>query len=313
MNIKYKELYKAAISDKVSGIIVEYSPYNKTYCYRQFSHMTNDKALEDLYEIIINNTVFYAFSESEIVSSHDKLGLLDDLRAAAMYSFAERLPKRNNPDSDGTIGEILLDLLIQVYEPSSQKLIARAKHTEIGKKSEITGYDALYFTKHGEDITLWLGQAKAGSESYCKGDIKKDLNTKYSAEYFSNTIFYITTRSESDDLLNILNEINKLCFDAQKNKYSKDQKIAGLFEILKSHGVKVKIPCLLAYTKDIYSNQSLLKEEVEKCTKQICKYFDDENFSFKIPISYEIVFYVFPIKDVSYIRNKIVDLKKEVI
>lgn len=301
------------ISDKVNGIIVEYSPYHKTYCYKQFSHMTNDKALEDLYEIIINNTVFYAFSEDEIVSLHAKFGLLDDLHTAAEYSFAERLPKRTNPNSDGTIGEILLDLLIQVYEPNSQKLIARAKHTEMNKRSEITGYDTLYFTIHDKYITLWLGQAKAGEESYCKSDIKKDLNTKYSAEYFSSTIFYIATRSESDDLLNILNEINKLCYDAQKNKFSKDQKIAGLFEILKSHEVNVKIPCLLAYTKDIYSNPSLLKEEVEKCTKKICNYFDNDKFSFEIPISYEIVFYVFPIKDVSYIRNKITCLKKEVI
>ncbi|HPK17210.1 MAG TPA: hypothetical protein PKW41_14545, partial [Clostridia bacterium] len=83
------------------------------------------------------------------------------------------------------------------YEPNSEKLIARAKHTEVGKKSEITGYDALYFTKNSNAITLWLGQAKAGGQNYCRKGIKDDLNSKFSSTYFSDTAFYIATRTTS--------------------------------------------------------------------------------------------------------------------
>lgn len=59
---------------------------------------------------------------------------------------------------------MLLDIFIQLASQNTQKLIARAKHTEINTKKEITGYDALYFTKDMTGISLWLGQAKAGQK-----------------------------------------------------------------------------------------------------------------------------------------------------
>lgn len=307
----YKELYNTLITSNTKSIIIEYSHYKGEFTYKPFSHHANCEALNNLYDLVIDNTVFYAFSENEILKYNEDMGILDDLRAAAKYAFAERLPQRINADSDGTLGEVLLDLIIQVYEPNSEKLIARAKHTEVGKKSEITGYDALYFTKNNDIITLWLGQAKAGSLQYCKSDIKNDLNLKFSKKYFSDTAFYISTRTTSGELSSIVNDINKLCFLAQKNKYSKDKKVEGLFGILKKNNVKIKIPCLLAYTKDIYSNPNLLNDEVTKCIKQMCHYFDSQTYSIGITLPYEIVFYIFPIKDVSHIRNKIATLKKE--
>ena len=301
------------ITDKANAIIVEYSCHSQNFVYKPFSHQTNNSSLDDLYDLVIDNTVFYAFDENEILSLHTNIGILDDLQSAAKYAFAERLPKRTNADSDGTLGEVLLDLLIQAYEPCSQKLIARAKHTEVGKKSEITGYDALYFTKNNENVTLWFGQAKAGGQDYCKGDIKKDLNSKFSATYFADTAFYISTRTSSKELLDIVNEINRLCFIAQRDKYSKDKKAEELFDILKKHNVGIKIPCLLAYTKDIYSDATLLQQEIENCTKYMCSYFDANTYSIGIPLAYDIVFYVFPIKDVPYIRERIVAIKKEVV
>jgi len=310
---EYQKLYDALISDKAKAVIVEYSCHNKTFAYKPFSHQSNSSALDDLFDLIIDNTVFYAFSESEILDLHTNFGILDDLRSAAKYSFADRLPKRKNADSDGTLGEVLLDLLIQAYEPTSQKLIARAKHTEVGKKSEITGYDALYFTQYNNQITLWLGQAKAGSQHYCKGDIKKDLNSKFTSSYFSDTAFYIATRTTSQDLLNLVNEINKLCFIAQQQSYSKDKKTTELFKILQYNNVRIKIPCLLAYTNDIYSDSKSLQINTERCVQQICSYFDDDIFSIELLLPYELVFYVFPIKDVPYIRQKITALKKEVV
>ena len=113
----------------------------------------------ELCDLLIDNMVFYAFSENEILKLHSNINILDDLRSAAKYAYAQRLPQRLSPNSDGTLGEVLLDLLIQVYNPNAKKLIARAKQIEIKSKKEITGYDALYFTQSPEGLYLWLGQA----------------------------------------------------------------------------------------------------------------------------------------------------------
>lgn len=312
MNGEYNKIYNELIVNKSKSIIIDYNIQSKTYEYKPFSHKVSTTALDDLCELIIDNVVFYAYSENEIVVQSN-FGQLNDLRVAAKCAFAKRLPKRINPKSDGTVGEVLLDLIIQVFEPTSQKLVARAKYTEFGKrKYEITGYDALYFTLRDEQLTLWLGQAKAGLEQYCKGDIKKDLNSKFGHDYFVDTAFYIADKSDSKELSHLLNAINKICFEAQKNKWSKDIKIENIYNLLKSKNVKIKIPCLLAYTNDIYSADEL-KSGIIAAVKNIQKYYDNQHFDISLDLPYEIRFYIFPIKDVSYIKNKLVDLKKEVV
>lgn len=287
MDTNYRNLYHSLIVDKLDTVIVEYKQHTQTFTYIPFSHKADNYALDDLYDLLIDNTVFYAFSEKEILSLQEDIGLLDDLRDAAKYSFAQVLPKRTNPNSDGTIGEVLLDLLIQAYEPEAKKLIARAKFTEMNKKSEITGYDALYFTMQNEKIKLWLGQAKAGAEKYCKSDIKKDLNTKFTTDYFASTAFYISTRSDSDELSGIILEMNRMCLQAQKGRWTKEQKVDALFTILSNHNVTVKIPCLMAYTKDIYSDPALLQQRIDECVAQICSSLDAESYSIGLKIPYD--------------------------
>lgn len=309
----YRDLYNELIGNKIAAVIIDYKSHNKTFTYLPFSHYSSDTALDDLYDLLIDNTVFYTFSEKELLSLHEDIGLLDDLRDAAKYSFSQFLPKRTNPNTDGTIGEVLLDLLIQGYQPDAQKLIARAKFTEMDKKSEITGYDALYFTKQDGQIQLWLGQAKAGKEDYCKRDIKKDLNTKFTTDYFASTAFYIASRSDSVDLSCIVTELNKICLQAQKSKWAKEQKVDALFASLSKHKVTVKIPCLLAYTKDVYSDSALLQQKINDCAAEICSSLDTETYSIGLKLPYDIVFYIFPIKDVSYIRDRIATFKKEVV
>ena len=104
-----------------------------------------ENALDNLSEMIINDMVFYAFTEKEIVKLNDNIQILSDLRSAAKYAYVERLPKRLNSKSDGTMGEVLLDIFIQLSSTNTKKLVARAKHTEMNSRKEITGYDALYF------------------------------------------------------------------------------------------------------------------------------------------------------------------------
>lgn len=309
----YKEIYNKLIGEKFRASIISYMPHKETYEYLGYSHRAEVNALNDIAELIIDDMVFYAFSENEILRLNDNIGLLKDLRAAAKYAYAERLPKREKAKSDGTMGEVLLDIFIQLASHNTQKLIARAKHTEIKNKKEITGYDALYFTKDLSGISLWLGQAKAGQKNYCKGSIINDLKEKYKKDYFADTAFYIADKNEAPELEELLSEINEICLHAQLNKWNKDEKVNKLLQILKDKQVKIRIPCLIAYSQKIYSDKSKLAAFIEAEVQGIVAEFDAQKFPIEIGNNYDIVFYIMPIEDVDYIRDKIIELKKEAI
>ena len=59
--------------------------------------------------------------------------------------------------------------------------------------------------------------------------------------------------------------------------------------------------------------EAKLKEYVEHEVKEILDEFDSQIFPIEIETSYEIVFYIIPVEDVDYIRDKIIELKKEAI
>lgn len=183
----------------------------------------------------------------------------------------------------------------------------------MNSKKEITGYDALYFTIEGSEICLWLGQAKAGQKKYCKESIVEDLQVKYKKEYFTDTAFYIADKNEAKELENLLEEINRVCYFAQMRKWSGTQKIDKLVDVLKNNNVKLRIPCLISYTQDIYNDKNKLGQFIIAEMNEIISEFDIKIFPIDIGLDYDIIFYVLPVKDVDYIRDKIVDLKKEVV
>jgi len=302
----YRDLYNHHITRKVDSIIVKYNPQKSTYEYRPHSHKTGSNALNDLAELLIDNMIFYAFSETEVTDLHSRHQALDNLKTAAIYAFKTRIPKRNNPDTDGTPGEVLLDLLIQAYEPTSQKLIARAKYRQMGDNSEIKGYDAMYFTKSKNQILLWLGQVKTGQCKYCKTGIMSDLQEKYVDAYFENSVCYVSEKKEPNHpLTDILNGINGICFDSITNSWSPKKKRQKIFQFLKTNHIKIMIPCLLAYTAAIYSNEHTLKTGITECTQDIMNHFSRKKFDICREFDYEILFYVFPIENVQYLRKKI--------
>lgn len=308
----YKEIYDELIGKKFRTAIISYTPYKGTYKYLGYSHQAEANALNDIANLIIDDMVFYAFSENEILRLNEDIKLLADLRVAAKYAYAERLPKRKNANSDGTMGEVLLDVFIQLASQNTKKLIARANHTEINNKREITGYDALYFTKDMSGISLWLGQAKAGQKGYCKKSIIMDLKMKYTKKYFADTAFYIADKNEAPELEELLREINKICLMAQLKNWDNDKKVQELFQVLRDKHVKIKIPCLIAYSKNIYSDKAQLASYIEAEVKEIVDEIDIIKFPIETGTEYDIVFYVMPVEDVDYIRDKIIDLKRAV-
>lgn len=313
MSKGYKELYDDLIGKKFRANIISYNPQSGKYKYCGYSHKVEDNALNHLSEMIIDDMIFYAFTENEILKLNNSIQILDDLRAAAKYAYVERLPKRSNSNSDGIMGEVLLDIFIQLSSVNTKKLVARAKHTEINSKKEITGYDALYFTIEGSEICLWLGQAKAGQKKYCKTGIVKDLQEKYKKDYFADTAFYVADRNEAQELESLLVEINRICYLAQVKKWNSNEKIDKLVDVLKNNNVKLKIPCLISYTQNIYSNKNKLSQLINAEINDIISEFDTKVFPIDVGLDYEIVFYILPVKDVDYIRNRIVELKKGVV
>ena len=160
---------------------------------------------------------------------------------------------------------------------------------------------------------MWLGQAKAGQKNYCKTSIVEDLQEKYKKDYFADTAFYVADRNEAKELENLLEEINEICYFAQVKKWNSNHKLDKLVDVLKNNSVKLKIPCLISYTQNIYFDKNKLKQYINAEINDIISEFDTKVFPIDVGLDYEIVFYILPVKDVDYIRNKIVELKKEVV
>lgn len=121
MSNSYKEIYNKLIGEKFNTVVIRYSPEKGKYEYRGFSHHAEKNALDNIANLIIDDMIFYAFSENEILRLNDDIDLLEDLRAAAKYAYIERLPKREKAKSDGTMSEVLLDIIIQLASQNTKK------------------------------------------------------------------------------------------------------------------------------------------------------------------------------------------------
>ncbi len=297
------ELFRERVSDKFKAIVVAYDLLKETYEYRGFS--CQKESVDEMIDILIDNILFYSYDESEL----SKKGfLLDDFKRAVKCAITTRLPERLNAKTDGLAGELLLDVMIKIYEKESKLLIARPRYTEPGYKNEIKGYDALFFAQKDNMIKLYLGQVKSGGKSYCKNGINSDLKEKYQEEYWCKNLLYVADRCDSSKLNDLLLRINKIEFEADSFS-EKKEKIA---ELLKKNNVQIIIPCLMVYSSDIYNDSERLKESIKHEVDSIKTYFDDREFPIDVGVDFEIMFWVFPVESIDYIRNKIFVYKTEV-
>lgn len=119
----YKEIFEKEIIQKSKSIIFSYSPLEDTYKYQPYSHPVGDNAVEDLAALMRQNLLFYAFGEDEVVKYYNN-GTFSSLEQAAKFAYNQRLPKRADTN-DGLPSEVLLDLLVQLYDPNAYKLAVR--------------------------------------------------------------------------------------------------------------------------------------------------------------------------------------------
>ena len=165
---QYDDIFKREIVQHSKGIIFSFSPLNDQHTYQPYSHAISSDAVEKLAELMRHNLLFYSFGEDEVVDYYEK-DAFSSLEQAAKYAYRSRLPNRD-PKQDGLPGEVLLDLLVQLYTPDAYKLAVRTLFRQ-ADNNEIKGYDLTYFTKDSSGISLWLGQAKLGGKGYCKSGI----------------------------------------------------------------------------------------------------------------------------------------------
>lgn len=297
----YSDIFKREIIQQSKGIIFSFSPLNDKHTYQPYSHGISIDGVEKLGELMRHNLLFYSFGEDEVVEYYEK-DAFSSLEQAAKYAYKNRLPHRE-PKQDGLPSEVLLDLLIQLYNPNAYKLAVRTIFRQTDN-NEIKGYDLTYFTKDSFGISLWLGQAKLGKKSYCKSSIDKDLIEKYVAPYLSKQLFFVCDKRIhiTDEAKAILEKIEELNIRTVTEEES--VRAQQLIDLLNKLDIRIKIPCLLAYEENsIYQDATKLYERVMSAVEEMKVYFNNQSYLFTgfLP---EIIFYVFPIEDIGRLRNE---------
>ena len=124
-------------------------------------------------------------------------------------------------------------------------------------------------------------------------------------------MYYIADKAEkSIELAGILNKVNDICLLSIKKQWSDNEKKQALFDLIKANQIKIKIPCLLVYTADIYYDESTLTSKIEEDVNQAISDFEKSNYLVAKELDHEILFCVFPIKDIKKLRSNIIKFKK---
>lgn len=298
---RYKKIFDKEVLQNSKGVIFTFAPLQDKFVYRPYSHDTSADSVEKLGALMRKNMFFYSYGEEEVVSNYEK-DYFSSMEQAARYAYKNRLPKRAD-STDGLPGEVLLDLLVQLYDPQAYKLAVRTIFRQ-KDNNEIKGYDLTYFSKEKTGICLWLGQAKLGEKGYCKTGIHQDLITKFTNVYLSEQLFFVCDKpvaltKDAKEILETIKQINIRSMDD-------DEALRGqkLLEYFKREGIKIRIPCLLAYGEgSVYKDAGELYRMVKQETAGIKTYFNAHTYDFK-GFSPEIVFYVFPIESIERLRSK---------
>lgn len=297
----YRTLFDKEIVQRSKGIIFSFSPLCDTHIYQPYCHSISADAVEKLGELMRHDLLFYSYGEDEVIDYYKK-GAFPSLQNAAKYAYKYRLPHRN-PARDGLPGEVLLDLLVQIYNPNAHKLAVRTIFRQ-ADNNEIKGYDLTYFSKDDSGISLWLGQAKLGGKSYCMKGIDKDLIEKYATSYLSKQLYFVCDKriSISENAKSILEEIETI----NLRTFEDDEAASAqrLIDHLNKRGIRVKIPCLLAYEGNgVYQDAAKLYERLMAEAEDMKTFFNGRHYKFTgfLP---DIVFYVFPIESIDRLRDK---------
>lgn len=311
------EIFRSLIGDKLKPMIVEYTPYFDDYRYYPYHHVFDPDFEKNFIDLIFNSIVFYAFEKNEIENDYEK-HRLDDLHKAATAAYNNRVPKTEKL-TDGLMGELTLDCFIKTFFDDIEMLYSRVKYIERvprkniekGKKGqEVKGYDGLVFSVSNGKKYMWAGQAKTGTWDYCLNGIKEDISKSILKTYFSDSMLLMADimRAVSDhtkELEKIIDDINALQLE-----YSTDETLLHpkIIEYFNSNSITIRLPCLIMAGEDDYSNEKILLETIKaKCSKA----FKNFVFTNEESLNVEVMFLVFPVRDIQGLRNRFLSIRKD--
>ena len=174
---------------------------------------------------------------------------------------------------------------------------------------EIKGYDGLVFSEQNGRKYMWTGQVKTGSWEYCLGAIKQDIDKSILKTYFADSMLimadYLRAVSDNSTSLNqIVNDINDLQFEYSKNESILHTKIVDYF---KKNDITIRIPCLIMAEEDKYLDDTELLNIIKsKCSNA----FNGFQINNQEGLNIEVIFLVFPIRNLKKLREYFLDIRK---
>ena len=310
--------------DGYKATIVSHGSKKDNYDFVGLSHIHSDDWDKQMIDLFVKDLLGYCYSEKELESKF--FTGLDKIEAYIKKAIKDRLNKRipnaqNISDADkvkafaqidGLCGEILLDIILKMEHADYQTLLCRPLYQQLGERSELKNYDTLLFTLKDSTTKLVLGQVKTGGFDYCKTGIKTDLDTKYKQPYFGEALCYVADKHMAEQpkgLEEIITAINSIAFESIDDK----TRHLNICKLLKDKKVIISIPCVLFYgNKKVYENEKDIKKLVLEEREKIVNHFKGTKFDIA-DFSYEIIFYVFPAKDIDLLREAVLGKKLEVL
>lgn len=310
------EIFKQLIGNKIKPMIIKYEPYKDVFTTHPFSHILDTDFETRFTDTIFDSIIFYAYEKDEIEKEYQK-GHLADLRRASRVAYENRVPKTEK-EADGLLGELTLDSFIKLFFPDIEMLYSRAKYLErrphkeefVERKGhEIKGYDSMVFSVENGQKYFWVGQAKTGDWNYCLTEIKNDINKGILKHYFTDAVAILcdimrAVNSSSEKLSKIIDDINAIIFDCNRNRAKQTVKILQYF---KQEQIVIRIPCLLMPDESNYEDSNKLINNIKVKVKHAFKEFVlDNNDNLDI----EVLLLVFPLRNLKKVRKLFLEERK---
>lgn len=309
------EIFKKIIGEKLRPLVIKYDPYKDVFITYPYRHVFDDDFEQNFSDIMFDSIVFYAYDKDEIENDY-RQSRLNNLRKASRRAYEDRVPKTEKL-ADGLLGELTLDSFIKLFFPNIEMLYSRVKYLpryphkeEVIKESgqEVKGFDGMLFSIEENQKYFWLGQVKTGGWQYCLDDIKKDINKSLIKYYFGDAIAILcdvmrSVNSTSKELNTIINNINNIIFDSN----DRQDRVKNIINYFKDNNIKTRIPCLIMPNEENYINEEVLLKIVKNKLNNAFKDFcikNEEN------IDVEILLLVFPIRNLSKVRQNFLEVRR---
>jgi hypothetical protein len=237
---------------------------------------------DELVKIIRGAMPHFALTQEEFNEFSSKADIDEMLRTA--WGRVSKARK----DSKGDYGELLLFLILLVYYKSPKFVTKVRLRTTL--KDQLKGFDCAHFTIEGEEVCLWLGEAKFHkSFSTAISDAIKSLKAHCEYGYLND-------------------EITILRSNIEINSHFKDYDL--LVQALRGRSLdklNFRIPILLTYdSKCVQTNCDLDQKFKSAMLNELSQLYQTiESCDITARSNFKFIFILFPLKSVETIKSKL--------